>query len=47
MSEIWYIVDMSLVPEPIKVFVKLVHQELRYDVSDGPFEGKKEISLDF
>ena len=46
LSIIWYIVDLSLVPEPIKVFVKLVHQELRYDVSDGTCECKK-INLNF
>ena len=35
LSEIWYIVDLILVPEPIKAFVKLVHQELSYGVIDG------------
>ena len=42
MSEIWYTFNLTQVTKRVKIFAKLIHQGLRYGVSDGTFEAKKD-----
>ena len=42
LSEIWYTSNLTKVTKGIKKFAKLIHQELRYGVSDETFEAKKD-----
>ena len=42
LSEIWYTFNLTQVTKCIEIFAKLNHQELRYGVSDGTFEAKKD-----
>ena len=42
MSENWYTFNLTQVTKHIKNFDKLIHQELRYGVSDGTSEAKKD-----
>ena len=42
LTEIWYTFNLTQVTKRVKIFAKLIHQGLRYGVSDGTFEAKKD-----
>ena len=42
LTGIWYTFNLTQVTKRIKMFAKLIHQKLRYGVSDGTFEVKKD-----